>query len=136
MNIEDRSSLRSESWTNTSSFNIESIAGVTYPWWMNRIHLPDQYTYTQNNTRLHNRILSDDIIKADSPVSRTATWSSSDQKVNYNWPLWMFGAVAGALNFGSIILPLIAGHVYRSIARFSLRKRGILRAIISLLWTS
>lgn len=130
MNIKDTSETMAVSWTNTSSLSIDTIAKNSTPWRYPRITYDEwandrwfvSYDFEQNVT-------------VDSPISRSATWSSSDQKGNHNWPMWMFGAVAGALTFGSIILPLVAGHVYRSISRFSLRKRRTFRAIVSLLWS-
>lgn len=133
MNIKDTSNRISVSWTNTSSLSMDSVASNAVPWSYTGINADEWTKYPPYQRLLYMDLESN--ITADSPISRSATWSSSDQEGNYNWPLWMFGAVAGALTFGSIILPLIAGHVYRSIARFSLRKGRTFRAIVSLLWT-
>lgn len=59
------------------------------------------------------------------PLLRLASYVSSDQPSSHNWPLWMFGAVAGGLTLGSIILPLVAGYIYRSFARFSVKNRKV-----------
>ncbi|KAM0723393.1 hypothetical protein Q7P37_000379 [Cladosporium fusiforme] len=55
----------------------------------------------------------------------------TDQPGSVSWPLWMFGAVAAALTFASVILPLIAGRMFRHVARFSIRRRHEFRVIVS-----
>lgn len=56
--------------------------------------------------------------------------TSTDQTSSHNWPSWMFYAVAVPLTFASIILPLIAGHIFRSLAQYSIRDRTKFRMII------
>jgi hypothetical protein len=73
------------------------------------------------------------VMTPDTPVSRSATLTASERG-NYNWSLWMFAVVAVMLTFGSIFVPLVAPRTYRSIARFSLRRKRTFRTIVSLLW--
>jgi hypothetical protein len=134
MNIEDRGSTTS--WTNTTSASFNSTANETWPWyrdhtdWFGR--LPNgsyERNPSQNATSVYNFTP-----EPDTPVFYTATGITSDQPGTQTWPMWMFGTVAGLLTFGSIIVPLVAGPVYRSIARFSLRWPKTFRLIVTLLW--
>jgi hypothetical protein len=68
------------------------------------------------------------------PNSQTATYITASQPASINWPIWMFAVVAGSLTLGTLIGPLIVGHVFRSVARFSVRKRNLFRSITALLW--
>lgn len=130
MNIEDGSIL--VNWVNTTSAYINSTANETAPWY------DDHPSWSRNLYEHRHRevIPLGSEFHPDTPVSISATQITSDQSDSQSWPLWMFFMVAGTLTFGSIILPLIAGHMYRVIARFSIRRRRTFRAIIGVLWIS
>ncbi|KAM0715543.1 hypothetical protein Q7P37_009041 [Cladosporium fusiforme] len=143
MNIEDRSDP-TPVWTNTTSTNTSLAAyQAFYPlYWgisdskgynMSTNYTTGEYYYENGSIAFQ---LSDPTIYPNTSVTYSMNQIVSDLPINYNWPLWMFGAVAGALTFGSIILPLIAGRAYRSVARFSLHSRRTFRAVVSFLWIS
>jgi hypothetical protein len=131
MNIEDNSI--SVSWTNTSSSGFASTANVTYPWNFGHEEWRGvTYGYPEDDLSLLDPFQYRNITP-DTPISRLATQTATERG-SYSWPLWMFGVVAGSLTFGSIIVPLLAPPAYRSIARFSLRRRRTFRTIVSTLW--
>jgi hypothetical protein len=134
MNIEDKGSTTS--WTNTTSAGSNSTANETWPWyrdhsdWFGR--LPNG---SYGRQPLHNVTTAYNFtIQPNTSVFNSATGITSDQPGTQTWPMWMFGTVAGVLTFGSIILPLVAGPVYRSIARFAIRWPKTFRLTVTLLW--
>ena len=120
MNIEDRSAVTA--WSNTTSVLFNSTANFTRP-----------YCNESDSLALD---VSDLPVQSDTPSSLVSTQITSDQPGSRSWPLWMFYAVAGALAFGSIILPLVSGRIYRYVARYSIRKRRRFRAIVSIVWST
>jgi hypothetical protein len=120
MNIKDKSS--STIWTNTTSTSLDTTANYTSPW----------YLSSGGGTGRFN--VQDLDIQPNTSISLTSTLVDSDQPGNLTWPWWQFIATAVSLTFMSIILPLIAGPTYRSIARFSIRRRKDFRVIIIGLW--
>jgi len=135
MNIEDRSSL--VSWTNTTSTEFDSTANDTYPWYLGHHwggpnlarYYPELYGVQPDSFDPLYRDIS-----ADTPVSRSATQTTTSEPGNYVWPLWMFVTVAVALTLGSVVLPLITPTLYRWLARLALRWRRTFRVFVSLLW--
>jgi hypothetical protein len=128
MNIESASNP--VTWVNATSAYINSTAMDAFPW--NRNH-PD-WLPAFGRDRYTTFPFQELEVEPATPVYRSATHSTTDQLDSQSWPLWMFFVVAGTLTFGSMILPLIAGHMYRAIARFSIRRRRIFRAIIAVSW--
>jgi hypothetical protein len=129
------------SWTNTTSSEFMSTANDTFPWYAGH----KDWAYNYDSVRYYGLSYAayrrPDVydplhrnMTADTPISRSASQITSERG-NYNWPLWMFVVVAVMLTFGSIIVPLVAPRAYRSVARFSLRKRRTFRTIVSVLWT-
>jgi hypothetical protein len=137
MNIEDKS--QSLTWSNTTSTELTSKANDTFPWYAARSDWDPQRGGLNSALFAHgmSRALQSlyQVITPDTPVSRSATLTTSERG-NYNWPLWMFAVVAAMLTFGSIFVPLVGPRTYRSIARFSLRRKRTFRMIVSLLWTT
>lgn len=127
MNIEDQSA--GTAWSNTTSVELNSTANFTYPY--NIYH--NRHAHWNHDNSLVLRAF-DLPIEPDTPASLTSTWVTSDQTSSRSWPLWMFYAVAGPLTFGSIILPLISGRIYRSIVRYSIQHRRKFRIIVSVIW--
>jgi hypothetical protein len=126
MNIEDKSD--SVVWTNSTSTEIESTAIEAYPWYLGQSgwaanHLLGKLVDARNLS-----------IEQDTPVALSATQTTSSGAGSLNWPMWRFYVVAGTLTFGSIILPLTAGKIYRRIARFSIQHRLYFRILVTLLW--
>jgi hypothetical protein len=124
-------------WTNTTSASANSRAVDLAPWY-------DQGNWTTSNYpnismfagRYYKYPIWDSDLRLapDTPIAISATQVTSDQAGSQSWPLWMFYVVAGTLTFGSIILPLVAGHVYRSTARLAVRRRKVFRATVSAIW--
>lgn len=135
MNIEHVSSRAA--WTNTTSSEFDSTANNTYPWYIQHgdwggsvyRYLPDVFGIQPDGI---DPLYRD--IAPDTPVSRSATLTSTSEVGNYLWPMWVFWTVAGTLTFGSIILPLVIPPTYRWLARMSLQWRRSFRAFISFLW--
>jgi hypothetical protein len=126
MNIADQSSVTS--WSNTTSVEFDSTAKNTYSY--HDLNLGNNtWNYSLGSINV-----VDLPIKADTPTSLMSTLVVSDQPGSYSWPLWMFYAVAGALTFGSVILPLVSGRIYRYVVRLSIQKRRMFRTIVSSLW--
>ena len=69
-------------------------------------------TYWTNVTALRTPLPS-------SVNSHTAT----DQSGGKIWPQWIFWAVALPLAFGTVVLPMILGHVYRTLAQLLYNNR-------------
>jgi hypothetical protein len=135
MNIEDKS--QSLTWSNTTSTELTSRANDTFPWYAARSDWDPQIgglspAKLANGMKYTLQHLYQ-VMTPETPVSRSATLTASERG-NYNWPLWMFAVVAVMLTFGSIFVPLVAPRTYRSIARFSLRRKRTFRTIVSLLW--
>jgi hypothetical protein len=134
MNIEDKGSTTS--WTNTTSAGSNSTANETWPWYRDHSDWFDRLPNgSYGRQPLHNVTTAYNFtIQPNTPVFNSATGITSDQPGTQTWPMWMFGTVAGVLTFGSIILPLVAGPVYRSIARFAIRWPKTFRLTVTLLW--
>ena len=109
MNISDTSV--STDWTNTTSIELNMSANVTDPW--------------------HRSLSQDFEVGPQTPVFRTATLTTTSQAGNRTWPMRTFAIVAGILTFGSVILPLVAGWIYR---KFKIHHKRRLRTIVSFVW--
>ena len=127
MNIEDQSAATG--WTNTTSVEFNSTANFTYPYY--DVHSGNA-GWNQNGSLA--LTVFDLPIDPDTPASLISTQVTSNQPGSRSWPLWMFYAVACALTFGSIILPLVSGRIYRYIARYSIQHQRRFRTIVSLFW--
>lgn len=127
MNIEDQSAVTA--WSNTPSVEFNSTANFTRPYY--DIHSGNVSWNYKDSLAL---TVLDLPIEPDTPASLISTRIISDQPGSRSWPLWMFYAVACALTFGSIILPLVSGRIYRYIARYSIQHQRRFRTIVSLFW--
>lgn len=127
MNIEDQSAATG--WTNTTSVEFNSTANFTYPYY--DVHSGNA-GWNQNGSLA--LTVFDLPIDPDTPASLISTQVTSNQPGSRSWPLWMFYAVAGPLTFGSIILPMVSGRIFRYFARYSIHYRRRFRTIVSLIW--
>jgi hypothetical protein len=135
MNIEHISSRAA--WTNTTSSEFDSTANDTYPWYVQHGDWGGNLTrYYPNDSGVQPDLVGPlhREISPDTPVSRSATLTTTSEVENYLWPMWMFWTVAGTLLLGSIILPLVIPPTYRWLARMSLQWRRSFRAFVSFLW--
>lgn len=102
MNIRDPSK-QTISWTNTTSVNMSVPANDITPWVVGHRERPRYINGTYLNGTgafpytLENFTYFPDAVTSDTPIHVSKTHLVSDAPGNYNWPMWMFGVVAGAL---------------------------------------
>ena len=135
MNIEHPSSRAT--WTNTTSSELDFTANDTFYYqylgWDELVRSRKK-TIDLNDMQREFIVSFDKYITPDTPLTRSATLTTSSESGNYLWPMWLFWAVAVALTLGSVILPLVLPPSYRWLARITLQWRRSFRAFISFLW--